>query len=107
MNKSQTPDSTHEEVWWQLVMLSYMQLFLARNVAQNMPKPWERSLPIFKEPAREKSPTQVQNDFFRIIQEIGTPAQPLKPHKIKRKTKRSASNQTTTIYHCIKKEKTA
>ncbi len=81
MNKSQTPDSTHEEVWWQLVMMSYTQLYLARNVAQNMPKPWERSLPVFKEPVIEKSPTQVQNDFFRIIQEIGTPAQPLKPRK--------------------------
>jgi len=81
MDKSQTPDATHEEVWWQLVMISYMQLYLARHNAQNIPKPWERSLPIFKEPAREKSPTQVQNDFFRIIQEIGTPAQPLKPRK--------------------------
>jgi len=79
LTQSQTPDTKHEEVWWQIAMMSYTQLYLARNIAQNMPKPWERTLPTFKSPAKEKSPTQVQNDFLRIIQEIGTPARPPKP----------------------------
>lgn len=35
----------------------------------------------FKAPTQEKSPLQVQNDFYRIFREIGTPAQPPKPHK--------------------------
>lgn len=81
MDKSQTPDTTHEEAWWQLAMIAYTQLYLARNIAQNIPKPWERSLPVFKAPIQEKSPSQVQNDFYRICREIGTPARPLKPRK--------------------------
>ena len=35
----------------------------------------------FKANATIKSPTQVQNDFERIIRMIGTPAQPPKPRQ--------------------------
>jgi hypothetical protein len=38
-------------------------------------------LPAFKSNATIKSPTQVQNDFERIIRMSGTPAQPPKPRQ--------------------------
>jgi len=80
MNKSQTPDVDHEEAWWQLTMIAYTQLYFARDLAKNMPKPWEKYLPAFKS-AKEISPTQVQKDFERIIRTFGTPALPPKRPK--------------------------
>lgn len=41
----QTPDDTHAENWWQLVMRAYLLLFLARQLAEQLPRPWERYLP--------------------------------------------------------------
>jgi IS4 transposase len=79
LNKFQTPEVDHEEAWWQLTMLSYAQLYMARQLANNFPNPWEKWLPEFKSNQEEKSPSQVQKDFGRIINEIGTPAQPPKP----------------------------
>lgn len=81
MDKSQTPDVEHEEAWWQLIMIAYTQLYLARDIAKNTPKPWEKYLPSFKS-EKEISPTQVQKDFGRIIQILGTPALP--PKRLKK-----------------------
>jgi len=84
LDKIQTPDTKHEESWWQIVMLAYAQLFLARNLANNTPNSWEKYLAVFKKNAPTKTPTQVQKDFGRIIAEIGTPArQPKTPKKSK------------------------
>jgi len=68
----QTPDVEHEESWWQLVQLAYVQLWLARFLAQAMPRPWERYLPQGR--VGVASPTTTQRDFGRIIRQIGTPA---------------------------------
>ena len=81
MDKIQTPDVRHEESWWQLVMIAYTQLYLSRFIANNHPNPWEKYLPSFRANGSIKQPTQVQNDFERIIQSIGTPAKPPKPRK--------------------------
>lgn len=81
LNKFQTPEVEHEEAWWQLAMLSYTQLYMARQLANNSPNPWEKWLPEFKLNREEKSPSQVQKDFGRIIRQIGTPAKPPKPRK--------------------------
>lgn len=81
MDKIQTPDVRHEESWWQLVMIAYTQLYLSRSLVNSFPNPWEQYLPAFKSNATIKSPTQVQNDFERIIRMIGTPAQPPKPRE--------------------------
>jgi hypothetical protein len=72
----QTPDVSREEMWWQLAHLAYAQLWMARHVARSFPRPWERNLPTMKK--RQMSPTLVQRDFERIIQQIGTPAKPPK-----------------------------
>lgn len=42
LDKFQTPEVDHEEAWWQLAMLSYMQLYMARQLANNLPNPWEK-----------------------------------------------------------------
>ena len=70
----QTPDVEHEENWMQIVALAKVQLWLARDLAESLPRPWERYLP---ETKRETpSPSFVQRDFGRIIRQIGTPAKP-------------------------------
>ena len=74
----QTPVVEHEESWWQLASLAYVQLWLARPLAQVLPNPWER----YARPsptASPLSPALVQRDFERIIRQFGTPAQPPKP----------------------------
>ena len=71
----QTPDVSRSENWWQITQLAYVQLWLARKLAISLPKPWERHLPQFK--TGEVSPSMVQRDFGRIIQQIEpTPALP-------------------------------
>lgn len=72
----QTPEDVREEKWWQLAHLAYAQLWMARHVAESLPKPWERNLPEMKKGLL--SPSLVQRDFGRIIRQIGTPAKPPK-----------------------------
>jgi len=84
MASYQTPEVQHEENWWQIAQLAYVQLWLARYLAEAMPRPWERYLPQFQTGVynpvnQEASPSMVQRDFGRIIQEIGTPAKAPKP----------------------------
>jgi len=54
------------------VALAYLQLWAAKDVASNLPRPWERYLPV---PAHQQpTPTMVLRDMSRIIRQIGTPA---------------------------------
>jgi hypothetical protein len=71
----QSPDVTAEEHWWQIVAWAYLFLWLARPLAQQHWRPWEKYL------ARTPylSPSHVQRDYARIIAEIGTPARLPKP----------------------------
>lgn len=77
MKAYQTPIVEHEENWWTIVQLTYVQLWLARSLAQSMPRPWERYLP--KPETGVASPSTVQRGFGRIIRQIGTPAHVPKP----------------------------
>ena len=72
----QTPDVEHEENWWRIVQLAYIQLWLARSLAEALPNPWERYLPQ-PEPGCA-APATVQRNIERIIRQCGTPAQPPK-----------------------------
>ncbi len=54
MDAFQTPDTEHEENWWTLVQLAYLQLWFAREHITSVPRPWERYLPRFR---AEKSPS--------------------------------------------------
>ncbi len=79
MDKFQTPETTHEESWWQLSTLAYAQLYMARTLANNLPNPWEKYLPEMRNNETVKSARQVQKSFRNITAEIGTPASAPKP----------------------------
>ena len=70
MTRCQTPEVRREENWWQLVQLAYVQLYLARELAEGLPRPWERYLP--KSAETVASPSAVQREFSRIIRQLGT-----------------------------------
>jgi len=106
MDKLQTPDVQHEESCWQLVMIAYTQLYLGRRLADNYPNPWERFLPKFKTNDEVKQPTQVQKDFYRIIQEIGTPAQPPKPRNKSPGRQQGEIQEKRKRYKVVRKRKT-
>jgi hypothetical protein len=72
MDRYQTPEVTHEEHWWQIAHLAYLQLWVARQYASNLPRPWERYLPEVKE--KSPSPSMVQRSLGEIIRQFGTPA---------------------------------
>ena len=77
LDKFQTPDDKHEEHWWRLVALAYVQLWNAKDLTRSWPRPWERYLP-----TRENqlpTPAMVLRDMSRIIRQIGTPALAPKP----------------------------
>jgi hypothetical protein len=78
LTRFQTPDLRREENWWQIVQLAYTQLWLARPLAENLPRPWERYLPRFQSDG-PLSPSAVQRDFKRIIRQLDTPAADPKP----------------------------
>jgi hypothetical protein len=77
MTEFQTPDIEHEENWIRLVMLSYVQLWAAKDLASHLPRPWERYL----KPHNDKvvTPSVVQRDFQTIISEIGKPGHSPQP----------------------------
>jgi hypothetical protein len=77
LDKFQTPDHHHEENWWRLVALAYVQLWVARDLVAQLPRPWERYLPAVLN--QRVTPAMVQRDMGRIIRQIGTPASLPKP----------------------------
>lgn len=81
LDRLQTPEVAHEENWWELACLAYVQLALAAPLSVALPRPWEAHLPQRKE-RRLPSPAQVQRDFPRIIRAFGTPARSPKPRGI-------------------------
>ena len=77
MGSFQTPEVEHEENWVQLTLLAYGQLWAARELVDNLPRPWEKYH--HKKTNHSITPSLVQRDFNRIIRVIGTPAVSPKP----------------------------
>jgi len=105
----QTPDVAHEENWWEIVSLSYADLFTAAPLAENLPKPWEIYLLQVKEsdPDVLPSPSMVQRDMDRIISGIGTPADLPKPRGKSPGRKKGDSPERRKRHPYIKKGKQA
>lgn len=80
LDSYQTPELEHEEDWWKFVPLAYVQLYLANQLADLVPKPWERYLPAYKNVHKQatlgKTPSQTQRSFANILEVIGSPAAP-------------------------------
>ena len=78
MDTYQTPDVEHEECWWKLCILAYAQLYFARTLVPLLPEPWERFLPEYQSNFATKqnvaNAAQAQRGFYKILNEIGTPA---------------------------------
>ena len=74
----QTPDVLHEEQWWSLCLLAYLQLYLAKGIVSALPKPWERYLPEYKNSDTRadhvSTPSQTQRGFSQVLEKIGSPA---------------------------------
>ncbi len=77
LDKFQTPETAHEEHWWPLAHLAYLQLWVARHAAVATPRPWEKYLPHYRQ--GKATPSSVQRDFGRLLRTFGTPAKPPKP----------------------------
>jgi len=77
LDRYQTPETDHEEKWWLMGHLAYLQLWMARTVAQSVPRPWESTPPV--NPKQPLPATHVQRDFGRITRQFGTPAVAPKP----------------------------
>ncbi len=65
-----TPDVKHEENWFKLTLLAYVNLWAARNLAVVLPREWEQYLKTNQ--SVKITPSLVQRDFYRIISQIGT-----------------------------------
>jgi hypothetical protein len=63
--------------WVRLVMAAHAQLLLARPLAGDLRRPWERH----PDPARPLAPGRVRRGFRNIRQELGTPARVAKPSR--------------------------
>jgi hypothetical protein len=77
LDKFQTPDDLYEEQWWRLVALAYLQLWVAKDTASYLPRPWERYLSLATN--KQPTPAMVLRDMSRIIRQIGRPAPAPKP----------------------------
>lgn len=80
LDKFQTPNDKHEENWWRLVVLAYLQLWAAKDLVSQLPRPWERYLPSVLN--KLVTPAAAQRDMSRIIRHIGTPSPAPKPRGI-------------------------
>ncbi len=72
MTAYSTPDVNHEENWFKLTLLAYVNLWSARNLAVVLPRPWEQYLKANE--SVKITPSLVQRDFSRIISQMGTSA---------------------------------
>jgi len=69
----ETPDVVHAQRWVQLVMLAYVQLFwAAHTLAVALPRPWEKHLK--SDSSQRIGPSKVQQDWYRIISQFGSPS---------------------------------
>jgi hypothetical protein len=68
----ETPDVEREQQWVKFVMLAYVQLWAAHALAVALPRPWEKHLTPLS--SVRISPSKVQQDWFRIISQLGTPS---------------------------------
>jgi hypothetical protein len=71
--KVRTPQQADR--WARLVMAAYAQLLLARPLAADLRRPWEKR----PDPARPLSPGRVRRGFANIRPRLGTPTRVAKP----------------------------
>ena len=68
MNSYLTPEVKHEENWFKLTLLAYVNLWAAKSLAVVLPREWEYHLKTDRE--IQVTPSLVQRDYYRIISQI-------------------------------------
>jgi hypothetical protein len=84
------------QLWSNLVVLAYWQIFLAREVVKDQPRPWQK-------PLLELTPGRVQQGLGAVLASIGTPAQAPKPRGKSPGWKKGRRRIKRTRYPLIKK----
>lgn len=84
LDSYQTTEPIHDEHWWQFCLLAYIQLYMAKSLIPQQPKPWEKYLPAYREKrdTQQRSistPSQTQRGFAQLLEAVGTPAKPCVP----------------------------
>ncbi len=72
-----TPEVKHEENWFKLTLLAYVNLWAAKDLAFVLPREWEYHLKINRE--IQVTPSLVQRDYYRIISQVGQITKSPKP----------------------------
>jgi hypothetical protein len=75
---AQLGTTEHEETFVQVIVLAYVQLYLARFDVQLTVRPWERYKPT-RPVDQAATPAQTRRGMARLLARMGTPAQPPKP----------------------------
>jgi DDE superfamily endonuclease len=73
--KVRTPEQADR--WTRLIMAAHAQLLLARPLAGDLRRPWEKH----PDPARPLTPGRVRRGFRNIRRDLGTPARVAKPSR--------------------------
>ena len=103
MSAYSTPDVNHEENWFKLTLLAYVNLWSARNLAIVLPRPWEQYLKANE--SVKITPSLVQRDFSRIISQIGTSAKSPKRRGYSSGRIKGYKKVPRTRHQVIKKQK--
>ena len=98
-----TPDVKHEENWFKLTLLAYVNLWSARNLAVILPREWEQYLKTNE--SVKITPSLVQRDFYRIISQIGKITKSPKPRGYSSGRIKGYKKTPRTRYQVIKKNK--
>ncbi|MEM8780488.1 MAG: transposase, partial [Cyanobacteria bacterium P01_G01_bin.49] len=69
------------ERWSNLIPIMTWQLWLAREIIEDNPLPWQKPLPMEK-----LTPGRVAQSFLGLLVEIGKPGKPAKPPKLRGKS---------------------
>ena len=98
-----TPEVKHEENWFKLTLLAYVNLWAARDLAVVLPREWEQYLKADRE--INITPSLVQRDFYRIISQIGQITKSPKPRGYSSGRIKGYKKVPRTRYQVIKKGK--
>ena len=102
LNKYLTTDEKRAEKWFNLVLLSYVNLWAARKLALNFPRPWEKYN--YKKTPSKITPSVVQKDYTRIIRTFGEKPSLPKPRGYSSGRREGEKLPTKIIYPIVKKQ---
>ncbi len=98
-----TPEVKHEENWFKLTLLAYVNLWASRDLAVVLPREWEYHLKTNRE--IQVTPSLVQRDYYRIITQVGQITKSPKPRGYSSGRIKGYKKSTRTRHQVIKKTK--